>query len=273
MPKLMDNPTSSLVRLLHIGDSGSGKTGSLASLPLAGYRLWILDYDANARILQNLLAPHPDAADRVQIETLRDTITIKKGNPEVKSPPTAFSRAAQVLTEWGVDQFGPDDILVLDTLSAFSQSAFNAALFAGGRLNQRAQLQDYGWMADRVRLFIEMLTDDSINCHLIINTHVRYFAGDEDTATSARGLPNAVGQQIPTTISRYMNTVVMSRSIGSGAGAKRIISTQPQGVVEVKTANPTGVKAQYPVDNKGLAELFRDLRGGVEPTTTNPKKA
>jgi hypothetical protein len=106
-----------------------------------------------------------------------------------------------------------------------------------------------------------MLTDDDSKFNLIVNTHIRYFSGDDESQTQARGLPNAIGQQIPSTVSRYFNTVVLTRTQGAGVGTKRVISTQPQGVIEVKTSNPFGVKPTYPVNNTGLADLFKDILG------------
>ena len=39
MPPLSESTASHFVKLMYIGDSGTGKTGSLASLAAAGYKL------------------------------------------------------------------------------------------------------------------------------------------------------------------------------------------------------------------------------------------
>lgn len=259
MPKLSDHHSSQVIKLLNIGESGSGKTGALASLALAGYRLWVLDYDNGLDIIQNVLKGNPAALDRVTYETLRDTVVSVNGVPRVKSPVHAYKDAGKTLNDWSASAFTPQDILVLDTLTTFSDAAFNEALVLGGRLNQRAQLQDYGWMADSVKLFLEMVTSPNLNCHLIVNTHVRYLNGEGDTEIM-RGLPNAKGQEISRTVSRYFNTVALTRTQGTGPAAKRLISTKPQGVVEVKTSAPNSVKDTYPIES-GLADLFEDILG------------
>lgn len=277
MPTLDAHPSSTLIKMLNVGESSTGKTGALVSLVVAGYTLWVLDYDNGLDIVGNIIrdttnGPYKDipsaigpALTRVHFETLRDEIVLSNGLPKVKAA-TAYKESAEVIKEWDIGNLTPNDVLVLDTLTTFSDAAFNQALAAGGRLNQRPQLQDYGWMADSVKLFIEMITDSSIPCHVIVNTHVRYFAGDEDEQTKSRGLPNAKGQEISRIVSRYFNTVVLTRSTGSGPGTKRQISTQPQGVVEVKTSAPSAVKATYPIET-GLASLFRDILG-TAPTPT-----
>ena len=259
MPSLSDHHSSSVIKLLAIGESGSGKTGALASLAKAGYNLWILDYDNGLDIVANTLRDDKQALGRVHYETLRDAIASVNGVPRVKSPVRAYKEAGKVLTDWNATSFGANDVLVLDTLTTFSEAAFNEALVLGGRLNQRPQLQDYGWLADSVKLFLEMITSPEMNCHVIVNTHIRYLSGEAD-AEIMRGLPNAKGQEISRVVSRYFNTVVLVRTQGTGAGAKRLISTQPQGVVEVKTSAPTHVKPTYPIES-GLADLFRDILG------------
>ncbi len=244
--------------MLNIGESGSGKTGALASLARAGYNLHILDYDNGLDIIANVLRDDAAALGRVRYESLRDIIVSVNGIPRVKSPVSAYKNAGKTLTEWKAETFTPSDILVLDTLTTFSDAAFNEALVLGGRLNQRPQLQDFGWMADSVKLFIEMITSPELNCHVIVNTHVRYLNGEGDTEIM-KGLPNAKGQEVSRTVSRFFNTVALTRTIGTGPAAKRVISTKPQGVVEVKASNPK-VKDSYPVD-VGLAQLFHDILG------------
>ena len=80
-----------------------------------------------------------------------------------------------------------------------------------------------------------------------------------------RGLPNAKGQQIPKEIGKYFNTCVLTRTQGTGPAAKRLISTKPQGMIEVKTSNPLNVKGEYSLDT-GLAELFADTNNRCRET-------
>lgn len=282
MPTLDEHPGSSLVKMLNVGRSKTGKTGSLAALAKAGYTLHVLDYDNGLDIISKVLREDKDVVDlaavlkRIQYETLRDNISILNGTPRIRPPPKAFKAAGETLTKWHAEKFTDNDVIVLDTLMSFSEAAFRQATFLAGRLNQRAQLQDYGWMADSVLLFIEMLTAPELNCHVIVNTHIRFFGGNEEMQTEPLGLPDAKGQEVAKNATRYFNTVVMTRSTGSGAGTRRQITTRPQGVVEVATSNPLGVKPTYPVDNSGLALLFRDILGrvpeGAPPLPTLPQE-
>lgn len=268
MPTLDEHEAISIVRLLNVGESKTGKTGATASLAQAGYRLWFLDYDDGLDILVNVLKPTPAALKRVTFETCQDKVEFRNGVARFAANPRAFKMAGEALTKWGAENFTPRDVLVLDTLTSFSEAGFRYVLSLAGRLNQRPQQADYGAMANSVTVFLEMLK--TIPCHLIVNTHIRFFGADDETQMSARGLPNAVGQQIPRTVSRMFNTVVLTRSSGSGPATRRLITTRPQGVVEVATSNPAGVKAEYPVD-KGMASLFYDILGhGPQGSTLSP---
>lgn len=264
MPSLTAHPSATVVRLLNIGESGTGKTGSLASLAKAGYRLHILDFDNGLDVLANLLRDDPPAMERVNYAFLRDKVVFTNGIPKVASPPTAWKSAGKVLEEWGADKFTPQDILVVDTLSSASAAAFNQALMLGGRLNARPQLADYGWLSDSVLTFIDGITDaDAMNCNVIVNTHIRFLSSDADEAIM-RGLPNAKGQEISRNIGKYFNTCVLTRTKGSGPAAKRVISTRPQGVIEVKVSNPVSAKDEYTLET-GLADLFADILGHGPP--------
>ena len=263
MPTLSDHPSSNIVRLLNIGESGTGKTGALASLVKAGYSLYVLDFDNGLDILANLLTPAEQA--RVTYEELRDDIAVVNGVPKLKSA-TAWKNAGLALETWNASAFGPSDVIVLDTLSTASQAAFNFCL----RLNPNNLQAVYGSMADTVLAFVDMLTAAPMNCNVIVNTHVRFLSGGADE-TIMRGLPNAKGQQIPKDIGKFFNTCVLTRTQGAGPAAKRMISTKPQGFIEVKTSNPLKVKDSYPLET-GLADLFADIlgHGPSKPASRSP---
>lgn len=287
MPTLDKHHSSQVVKLLNIGESGSGKTGALASLAKAGYHLWVLDFDNGLDIVANVLRDDTEALRRVTFRTLRDTVTSVNGIPRVKAPVTAYKNAGKTLAVWGAESFTPADVIVVDTLTNMSGAAFNEALALSGRLNQTPQLQDYGWLATSVLNFIDMITasdtyDDEgvliskgMNCNVIVNTHIRFLSSEGDSEM-LRGLPNAKGQEITRNISNFFNTTTLTRTQGQGPAAKRIISTQPQGIVEVKISNPIGTKPTYPIDT-GLASLFADILGHGPPphisaTSTHTKE-
>ena len=120
--------------MLNVGESKSGKTGALASLAKAGFHLYILDYDNGLDILRNVLGDDREALKRITYESPRDTIATVNGLPQLRPPIHAYKDAGKILQEWKIDTLGPDDILVLDTLTTFSEAAFNQAMMTAGRL-------------------------------------------------------------------------------------------------------------------------------------------
>ena len=59
MPKLTD--TAMPPRILLCGEAASGKTGALAQLANAGYRIMIHDFDQNTRVIGSYLREVPHA--------------------------------------------------------------------------------------------------------------------------------------------------------------------------------------------------------------------
>jgi hypothetical protein len=74
MPSLDKHQSSEFTKLLLEGDSGSGKTGSLASLVAAGFKLRVLDMDNGLDSLANAVKRTcPDKlSGNVEFRTLRD---------------------------------------------------------------------------------------------------------------------------------------------------------------------------------------------------------
>lgn len=271
-----------LIKALSLGDSGSGKSGSLASLAIAGYNIHVLDYDgsmSSANALTSVLEEEPEALARVRWKSIQDKIKFIQGKPALVRPCTAYREFGKTLEEWGAENFTEADVLVLDTLTSFSDAGFNEACSLAGKMglspdgSDHPRPAEYGWMADSVKLAMEILTSAAVPCHVIVNTHVKVTATEEEKMTVERnkigaptepftrviGQPNARGQEIPRIVARYFNNVFYYTRQGS----KRVITTQPQGIVDVKTSRIKDIKRFYSIET-GLAELFADL-GATPP--------
>ena len=124
MPTLADHHAGQVIKLLNVGSSGAGKTGALASLALAGYHLYILDYDGGPGHPRQLADDHPDALARVTYAALRDEVVFQNGIPRVKPPIHAYADAGKQLAEWNAWDFTPRDVIVLDTLIFIQRSRF-----------------------------------------------------------------------------------------------------------------------------------------------------
>src|SRR5690348_14797197 len=101
MPTLNEHQSSDYTKLLYIGDSSSGKTGSLVSLLQDGYRFRILDMDNGLTALKLYARAAQCDLSLVEYETYRDEYRITQAGPMVKGAPKAFVNAMAKLTEWG----------------------------------------------------------------------------------------------------------------------------------------------------------------------------
>src|ERR1017187_3368123 len=100
MANLSDRATNGVVKILFIGDSGTGKTGALASLLSAGYKLNIIDMDNGLTALAQYAKEAGADLSLVDYETYRDEYRSSKAGPLIKGQPKAFVSAMDKLTEW-----------------------------------------------------------------------------------------------------------------------------------------------------------------------------
>lgn len=251
--KLSDHHSGQFVKLLYIGDSSTGKTGSLVSLVKAGYRLKILDLDNGLDVLRAFVqAECPDRLDAVDYETIRDTIRPGNQGPIVSA--RAFVEGTKLMTKWSDDstpaEDGPDSIFVLDSLTTFGKSAFEWAK----QMNPSAKDPRQWFFAAQqaIENIVAMLTSESFHSNVVLISHVNY---RELQDGSTKGYPSAIGSALGPTIPRYFNTLVLAETIGSGKALKRRIRTVPTPVVDLKNPKPLVASSDYDLGT-GLAELF-----------------
>src|SRR5690606_35367467 len=100
MATLDNHQSSDYTKLIYLGDSGTGKTGSLVSLLLAGYTVKILDMDNGLDALVHYGRAAGANLSNVEYETIRDQYRSTKAGPMIKGQPKAFVNALDLLTQW-----------------------------------------------------------------------------------------------------------------------------------------------------------------------------
>lgn len=281
MPSLSDHKSASSTKLLFIGDSGSGKTGALASLAQAGYNLRIIDLDAGLDVLANLLrdprGPYGrEALARVEYETITDPMKLA-GTRLIPSKATSWQRACNLLIDWKTEtaklgplvSWGSQDVLVIDSLTMLSNAALQFVLAMNARLGQQPHQSDWYTGQQMIESMLQMLYDDGVRCNVIVISHITYI-GEENGPV--HGYPNTLGRALPPKVGRYFNSCLMARTTGSGTALRRKILTTNSGVVELKNTAPLRVKAEYPLES-GLADYFRDVREQEAPAGTAASSA
>jgi len=192
MPSLADHQSNQFTKLLIEGDSKSGKTGSLCSLVKAGYKLRILDMDNGLDVLkQFVLKECPQNIGNVEYRTLRDERKASADGPIIKGSPKAFINAIKMLDRWKYDdvdlgvpaEWGPDCILVIDSLTFLSDAAFDfreplTPRGKGGGYDPRVTYKD---AQDAIENLLALVTGEGFETNVIVISNVKYVDNPDGT--------------------------------------------------------------------------------------------
>jgi hypothetical protein len=302
MPSFLDYPASPSTKLIYLGHSGAGKTGSLVSLATAGYRVRLLDLDNKAEILRDYLFNNSPKniyskerpslwtaeqartrASRLSFVTCTESFNILG----VKAVPRgdSWQKINQHLNDWrdGDDKPGnlskwlPTDVLVIDSFSRLCEAAMNFQLSLNNRLATGPRVgatsdNDYTAAYRLITDFLQLLKSSEIKCNVILICHIVFMeepSGNsrQNTVTrTAKGFPQVFGRSmISPTVTQYFSHAIRAKSAGSEPAVKRTIVTNNDENVELINTAPLRVPREYALET-GLAEYFRDIRS-TQPAT------
>lgn len=260
MPKLVSHHAP--LKAIVLGDSGTGKTGMLWSLAVAGFKLKVYDADANVGVLASALRAYPDALARVEANTFRDMLPVNAQGFST-GVPKAWTDFLRALNKWpdadgdiGVQDWGPDTVVVIDTLTSLGKAALLKAQHLEAKMGKLPEIQHYHTAGIQINALLGNLVSDFVKCHVIVLTHVKY---KENDLGMMFGLPKAIGEKLSEDVPVYFNTMLALKR----QGKKTVISTRPTAMVQTKVEAFDQVKPEYPIidDGKGLpglAEFFAD---------------
>jgi hypothetical protein len=259
MPPLSQHQSHQTVKMLLVGQSGSGKTGALVSLAEAGYNLFLADFDNGL----DIVAKHasPEATSRISFVSYQDELKSAGGRPvPKKTVPDAFTRHLADMDKWPDDgkpllARTPRDVFVLDSLTHQGMAALRYVLAINSRSGQHPFQSDWGDAMALQEQVLQLLYASAIKCHVIVISHVTFIEQDDK---SVLGFPTALGSKLPPKVPTYFNTMVMALSRGSGASVRRVIKTTPEPGILTKI--PVKVPAELPIET-GLASIFEAMVG------------
>lgn len=259
MTSLADHTSGEYTKALYIGDSGTGKTGSLVSLVEAGYKLRILDMDNNLDTLKAFVKRQcPDKMNNVDYETRRDKYKTTAQGPVIDGQPKAYVDAMKLLDKWSDDtipkDWGKETILVIDSLTRLSDAAFAWAV--GMNPGAKEPRTWYGVAQNSIENVLSMLTSAEFKTNVIVISHIDMRERPDGTF---KGYPNSIGAKLGPIIPTYFPTLVQAETSGSGASAKRQIKTLPTTMLDLKNPAPFTMQPTLPLET-GLATLFQTLR-------------
>jgi hypothetical protein len=265
MPSLTNHQSNSYTKLLLLGDSKSGKTGSLVSLVKAGYKLRILDLDNLLDILKyKCLEECPESLDNVEFRTIRDEYKAGPAGSIIDGKPKAWISIIKMLDNWKYDDvdfgkpalWGPDTILVVDSLSRLCDAAydFHKSIIPTGKSGDYDGRAVYGNAQNDVEKVLAMLTGSSFGVNLIVIAHGTYIDLPDGTT---KIFPQGVGQKLSPKIPQYFPNYVRYKN----SAGKRVIELNSSSMIDLANTRPDAFKEKILPIETGLAEFFAALRG------------
>jgi hypothetical protein len=264
MASLSEREGDPFIKFFYVGDSSSGKTGSLVSLVKAGYKLRILDMDSGVGILASYVRKEcPDLIGNVDVVSFRDKYGLKPtGDIGVVGGAKAFANAAKTLDKWDDGSepktWGTGTFLVIDTLTTLGKSALAWAEAMSPTAKDPRQW--YFTAQSAIEGMVAMLMGPDVKTNVIIITHITARELQDGTQ---KGFPSSgAGSALGPTLAKYCNTMVLAETSGFGDNVKRKIKTTPTGFVDLKTAAPFDMMSSYDLGT-GLATIVEKLKANL----------
>lgn len=260
MPSATEHKSSEFVKLLFIGNSGSGKTGALTSLVKAGYKLRIIDLDSGLDALINHVKDEcQDKLNAIEFQTFRDQMKMTPQGPKVRGAPASYMNTLTALEKWPDDNsdpstWGADTILVLDSLTNAGRAAFQWARATNP--TSKDPRQWYKAAQDLIEDLIANLTSDSFATNVIVISHIEM---TETSTGMTKGYASSIGKALGPKLPRFFNTMILSETSGSGKAVKRRLKTFPTAMIDLKNPAPMRIEAEYPIET-GMADIFKLLK-------------
>lgn len=281
-----------------VGWPGSGKTGAIASLLNAGYKVRMVDFEGN--YLPLLKFTEPDKLANLDIVTFQDTMTGDKTRfMEPDGIPTAFAGALALLNgEWKYNNpdgtetnlgrskdWGRDTVVLVDSLTANGEASMRRARKMMNKTVQNTTAAVWGAAVDDQVHMIQALKHDKRQHHLIYLAHLQMVGPDipmltkDDDVNGTKDIklqiaeekadlietrlyPRAVTRNASTVIAKEFPTVILAeRKIVKGQPV-RVLSTSAGKELDLKSP-AKNINPEYPIET-GLADIFKAL-GAVPP--------
>lgn len=249
------------LRILYVGNSGAGKTGSLISLLRAGYEIRMLDMDYNSKSLVELCKKeNPELLERLDVVSLRDKFRASQtSGVEVNGQPRAFVDMLKLMNKWddgSVPGTWPENtIFVVDTLTSVGRAAFHWA--KGMNSAAKDPRQWYAAAGEALTSFLEMVTSPSFENHVIVLSHIDLVDMPDG---SVQGYASSLGKALGPKVPKVFSTMLLAERKGSGDKVRRTIQTMPTALMDLKSPAPWLLEKELPLDT-GMATIFEKLIG------------
>lgn len=259
MPTLNNHQSKKSTKMLHIGDSGAGKTGALASLANAGYKLIIADFDNGLDILINLVKP--EFQKNIHYLIFSDKLKEEKGFAVPDGKPMAFANFLKACNNWedlgGIETWDDKTVFVIDSLTHLSNAVMRRVLYDRYKESKSPKfymkttpaMAEWGATQRRIESLLALLYNESIKCNVIVNSHINFVETADGTTI---GYPASAGKALCPKIATYFNTTIYTKITKTKDGTKHFTFTKGVSRIQVKNSNPENLPKKIPLENSLL---------------------
>lgn len=272
MPSLKDHHSSTLVKLLLLGDAWSGKTTALASLVTElKLNLYILDFDNKLDPLRAAVAKSdPALLANINYIPFRDSYKAGKTGQDIRDKPKAFVDSLKLLDNWidGETNLGPpgewggDRVLVIDSLSRWCDLAYD---FHEGLNPSNDGRAIFGAAQDSIERVLANLTSPHFKTNVIVICHGQYM---EMSDGKRKIFPQGVGKALSPKIPQYFPNYIKA----ARRGDKRILQLRSDNMIDLGINLPESFGKELD-STDGLAKIFAALTTvPAQPEQPAPEK-
>jgi len=263
MGNLESYSNTAVVKLILAGASGCGKTGAIASLIQAGYRIRFLEFDNGLDALVQLCKREQLDMSRVDFMSFRDKLKATATGTAVVGQPKAYSSALRALEKWEDEtdpaEWGDETFLIIDSLTHASRAAMQWAKALSP--TAREPRQWYHTAQGLIEDLLANVTSEAFNTNVIVISHIDVV--DSPNAPTKHYV-SSIGKAIGTKIPSYFNTLLLSETRVMGKKVERQIHTVPTNMMDLKAPPSPNMMASYPIET-ALADIVFELRGRPHP--------
>ena len=251
-------------RILIYGEPASGKTGAIAQLANAGYRILLHDLDQNSRVIGSYLKPN--AADvfvnSYSVAKITNTNLFAGNGMATKQAVDEMRRFCKMLEHWKTEteDLGPSSSLTSKDVIVIDSGTFLGELLLLAAHEDPETKRDlrslYNVAGKYYAAILDHLCGNKVGASVIVLTHLMQ-TGDKDDQGKiigkARDIPVAVGEKMSKRMPTYFSDIwrlevdrVGNRSFKTSASDKE----------SLRTSAPHKIKATEPFD---LASMLTRL--------------
>ncbi len=257
--------TSRPPRILICGEPASGKTGALADLANAGYRLLIHDFDNNARVIGSYLKPgHADIYINTYTVAKISNTNIFDNGPKgaTKQAVTELRRFTSMLEHWKTESedLGPSSALTSKDVIVIDSGTFLGDLLLLAAYEDPDTKKDgrslYNVAGRYYGAILDFLCNDKMGASVIMLTHIMQTGEKDDQGRfigKPKNIPVAVGEKMSKKMPTYFSDIWYLELDRAGNRVFRTAATPTEGL---RTSAPHRIKGVEPF---ALADLMNRL--------------